>query len=491
MLNFRFYKSGDVVRDIGMIYFYKIILDSPLSKEFNIKLTRNYLEIPNSIDIELISEYILNMVLFKRIIADNENLTQVILRIDEYTKIDKIQSYPEDFLNKALLEKNISKSERDNILASWNNTYFSYLRNSGKYGSNSQSKKNAYNNFKKLVRNVFDLISNNKENLQQYEILDDDICCICHQFENTKYDITHKDEKKKRILSKYNYTFMGNENNPYNNYGKSNNGVCFVCEFFNLMFLTYIGNELPNIISYTENLEDMFYLNYKLMLNKRFYNDKTFYKEVVFQSSSKIKLYTIIRDSKKGIILEFSNILDSQKLMKQLKLLQIIESFEIENESIAKKTYLRKSILNYNLQICKSILISNINAKKIITISKNISLLNKFIREVGFLNMSENDIYKEIYKTGINLGEKISTDDNKAKKSIVFKLLQLLKSNDREELFLTMSHLLVVQGIKWPKGFTENIYKGNDEKISYYVGNFIEGFLSTSKYEKKEVDKYE
>ncbi|NJA38434.1 hypothetical protein GSQ30_14145, partial [Clostridioides difficile] len=70
----KFYRSGDIVRDIGIVYFYELLMDlkNELEKndyklKFTCELNRNYLSLESAeyIDPKYISDYILENQLFK------------------------------------------------------------------------------------------------------------------------------------------------------------------------------------------------------------------------------------------------------------------------------------------------------------------------------------------------------------------------------------------------------------------------------------------
>ncbi|WP_455539202.1 hypothetical protein [Terrisporobacter sp.] len=432
--NLRFYRSGEVVRDIGIITLNNLIEEmNKEGHEVKSKLNSNVLEIENF----------------------EEN----------------------DFI------KFITKTKL-------NNGYFPYLRNSAKYGANSQKIENFHENFGKLISLTKNMNMKSFEEqgklLDEYEPLDN-ICNVCHNNITALYDITHKEEKKERVNSKYNYSFMGCENSLFNNYGKCSNSVCFECEFLNLMYLLHINMMQPHFIIYTEDLKLMEFLNYKMLLEFKNLNQKSFYNKLSKYMNKKMRVYKIITDSKKGVILNLSNILEVNKLSLMIKYADCIDSFYFSKDSMKKKEICKGYIISRNYKSLENILINELlyiddNEGKQLDnykTSSNISLYLEILimNNKGCDDMEESKVYTNGFESlGKALGTKIPED---SKKSILFKINQMMRCDDRQSLFETLVHLIAVNDLKMPNRFSYIIMKSPSNEMHYQLGRLMESFLGT------------
>ncbi len=419
----RFYRTGEVATDIGIIAFKNFLEDMKLKKDvdFLVKLENNYLEVEEIKDFTIL-----------------------------YT----------DYTWEKLKEKNEDKNKE---------AYLPYLRNSGKFGANSGSESKARENFRKIIKFTLELI-NNSEELEEYQIQESN-CNICKIYRFTGLDIN----QKPRITSKYIYSFLGSESNTYSNYGNEKIGVCFVCEFLYLNFLIYssIGNY--NLI-YTENLKELEFLNYKINLFKDF-SDLGFQQKMAEYNKNNLKIYRMTPDPNKGILIKLVNYTNFEKLKENLKMSYIIEKFNIKT---GEKTNLKKQIDSENIENVKEVLLGSIlipdgNNQKI----ENSKLFLEFLKIGG--NILEEKKYDEFFKQGKSISKEIGLD-NEGKKSaqerIAFKLIKLIQSDNRARILSEIMNLIVVNKVEFPKDFSEVIMKKDRDNLHFAVGRFIEGLMN-------------
>ncbi len=74
------------------------------------------------------------------------------------------------------------------------------------------------------------------------------------------------------------------------------------------------------IFAYTNDLRELAFLNHKIMLKRKMYSDKSFYKNFCMKKISSIRLYRFDIDTNKGIILKFDSIIEYKELLKKLNL---------------------------------------------------------------------------------------------------------------------------------------------------------------------------
>lgn len=423
----RFYGSGELVRDVGIVYFYKILQEIEEKKKIHLQidLSNNYLEF-NKVDPLIICEHLVEV-----------------------------------------------KLKGDN---------FPFMRNSFKYGGNSGDKENIKKNLTKLLEIIFAI--NLEVEQKQKEILEElepikCLCSICHFNLTTEFDITHGDKKRPRKLSRLDYLFRSSEENTFNNYGKSLDQVCFECEFLNLIFLLYIKYKEIRLLVYLDNLKNLDFFNHKILLNRSI-NEKTLIKKLTYLKSENIRLYEhgTDKDSRMPFI-KLNSILHYEKLMTDLKLIDLIDSFNFPDELYKKKDLSKMYIKHNNLRALQNLILANIVVNELSDTIKNIGSYNKIIRIIGELRGEEKRVGfgKQFREAGTKLGKQIAEEN--PKKNIAFKIIQLLKSDNRTDLMEYLFHILVVNSIPIPQGMASTITNVDNELgLHRNIGLFLEGFLS-------------
>lgn len=486
-----FYRTGEVTRDIGLIYFYKILkeIKENIYPNIEIELSSNYLKI-EGFESNIFYDYIINTKIYhiflKGIKEQFKNKIDVSLL--ENIKID-------NFIDKIRDIEGLKDIDIKGIEKRFSSKYFPYVRNSGKYGVNSGGEENFHKNLKKIIELMAELnVKNDEERkqlLKEYEPMDNK-CIICHEYYPTKLDITHKNEKKERKNSKYNYLFMGAEkNNTFNNYGKSESSICFVCEFMNLMTLLYISLEKPSILAYTDDLKSLEFINHKLMVRASEFNEKSLYKKLSKFRDVKIRTYDIITDSNKGIIIKFGNILKIRNLITNLKLYDIVENYNYSRETAIKMSLCKKFIRSNNLLAMQMILLNDLlvivdkESKHDLKVRDTIDNIKSYLKLLDFKceegNLKVDD--RSFTMLGIELGKRLNEDDKNSssiKKTIAFRLNQMLKSDNRQAIFESLMHLIINNGISIPKNFSWIVMKSKTDELHYCIGKFFEGFLNSN-----------
>lgn len=491
----RFYRSGEIVRDIGIVYFYNILQEMEVyyDKEYELTLTDNFLEFICH-DYSEVCQYIINVKVFENYMKSVKSKLRK-KKINE----DVVQNATiENFIEIIDSLDGLEMSEKEDIKDGFDSKFIPYIGNSSKYGSrNSQSEENFHKNFNELVRLVFEL--NSKELDEQIQILDkykpsEDICCICHSVYSTKFDITHRCGQSPRKVSKYNYMFMGAENNTFNNYGKDQSSVCFVCEFLNLMFLLYFSLKQPKILSYVDSLRNIDFFNSKINNLMILYDERGFYKKLSQYNAKNILLYSIQPDSKKGLILKMEQAMKYEEYIKQIELYHIINQFSISSDSSINKQELKKMIISRNYRSIKDILLSILqyfdrkDGHRTLNVTKtlsNIKLLLEVLKmeydQKGENNLSKN--YETFFYAGKNLGKKIPSE---AKNTLGFKLIQMLKADNRDGIVKLLYHYFIANNVPIPVCFSKGILDVEDPiELTYNVGVFLEGFFINKKEEEK------
>ncbi|MDX5716702.1 hypothetical protein SIK61_17700, partial [Clostridioides difficile] len=210
----KFYRSGDIVRDIGIVYFYELLMDlkNELEKndyklKFTCELNRNYLSLESAeyIDPKYISDYILENQLFKVFKnGKKETLEKIFSNIDNLTYVNFIEE---------LDKSSATAKQKEDIKKDFKNRRFPYVRNSGKYGLNT-SLENMETNVKRIVDTVIksniEIDEIDKLDLTQYEEKDS-VCNVCNINKTTKLDIDLRERKD----SKYNFLFRGAEKSGF------------------------------------------------------------------------------------------------------------------------------------------------------------------------------------------------------------------------------------------------------------------------------------
>ncbi|MDM9957826.1 hypothetical protein QVA99_05055 [Clostridioides difficile] len=484
----KFYRSGDIVRDIGIVYFYELLMDlkNELEKndyklKFTCELNRNYLslEYAEYIDPKYISDYILENQLFKVFKnGKKETLEKIFSNIDNLTYVNFIEE---------LDKSSATEKQKEGIKKDFKNRRFPYVRNSGKYGLNT-SLENMETNVKRIVDTVIksniEIDEIDKLDLTQYEEKDS-VCNVCNINKTTKLDIDLRERKD----SKYNFLFRGAEKSGFKRSGQVESNICFECEFFNLMCLLYINLKRPMVFAYTNDLRELAFLNHKIMLKRKMYSDKSFYKKLLHEKISSIRLYRFDIDTNKGIILKFDSIIEYKELLKKIELIDIIDNYNFSREPGNTRNLGKKMIDNGNLSNLKELLLDNISVLRQLTgtsremdfvsSSYNIGLYIKLCwivdggEEYKMKNyMESNLIYSRVGKDLFN-----KMTDESRRKNFSMKVIQLLKSNDRTQLFQTIMHVLVSNGILIGEGFVEGLMQSSELELNTNVGLFIQEIM--------------
>lgn len=425
----RFYRTGEVVTDIGIIAF-KNLLEEMCEREklnFSISLENNYLEVKEIEDFPV-----------------------------KYT----------NFIWKKLQEK---KDEQEEIKKEDKGTFVPYLRNSGKFGANAGSETVARENFKKLINLVGHITRKETEVLAEYG-RQEDTCSICKTHHTTKIDINEKERK----TSKYIYSFLGSEQNSYSNYGKENIKVCFVCEFLYLNFLIFANMGNYNIV-YTESLKELDFFNYKINLFKDT-SDLGFYQKMVEFNKRNLKVYRMNPDPNKGIMMKLISNTNFGELITNMRRVYLLERFSIKS---GDRTNLKRQIEVKNNEYVKEYLLSKIfepegERQKV----ENVTIFLKFIKTGGKIMEERN--FDDFFFKGQNLSAKLKADDAKttAQERIAFRLIKLMQSDNRARILEEIMHLLVVNKIEIPFKFSEVVMKADRDNLHYAVGRFIEGIMN-------------
>ncbi len=488
---YRFYRTGDVVADIGIIELYDILQEMKSTYEtegnWDITLEANCLAV-EGLKPKTLYDYIIEHEIFQVFLngirddLNKKGLEEVVVE-----KLN-IGNFKEIISQSSLKEK-----DKEFYLDKFSKKYFPYVRNSGKYGANSGSEENFHYNFKELIDLVFKI--NNKNDDEQRDILKkyepiDEKCTVCHTNIATRLDITHKDEKKERINSKYNYSFFGSEMSTFNNYGECKNSICFECEFLNLMFLLYISRKRPKVLGYTDDLYFLRYINNNLMLKKRIYEDAAFQLKLGKLKGKGIRLYDVITDSNKGVILTFQILTEYEKLIQDVELIHIADNYNYSHDKALMRDRCKQYIRYKNYEALRDTLISNIlsfASEDNEEILLNIKNYQKFINILNSIQEGGGCFMKDNYfsKLGENLKKNMvsSSDEeiNNNRKNIALRITNMLKADDRAGMFDFLTHLIIVNNVEMPNEYSETILNSSKNELHYCVGKFLEGFLNNKK----------
>ncbi|MCT4595728.1 MAG: hypothetical protein N4A57_15880 [Anaeromicrobium sp.] len=413
----RYFRTGQLVRDIGIVSLYKF-------------LKENY---GNKIEIELTNNYL------------------------EFEEVNLKTFYKN-------LEKNIGYS-------------FPYVGNSIRFGGNNGPKdESMYENLDFILKKSFDC---NRKTIEQQELILDEygisgLCSVCNNYVTTKTHYSVKNGLEERKEDKDIYSFFGGRSNTYNNYAKSNVKVCFTCELLHLFFLIYVKEYELNFLAHCDSLEDINYINYKILINHKLYNDNSLYVKLAKLNSKRLKIYNIKRD-KSRLIVEYTNSFFTKDIIGKIRKIEIVQKYKFNvKDRRGLIAYIKRLIYSNNEYKAYEILLENIisneldDKKKYTQTSENISLYIKFLEE-GFEIMKNN----AFYKTGVFLGQKV---EEEKKKNITYRLTQLLKSDSRQGLFNELMHLLISYEIEIPAYYSDSILTAKSIDLHYNVGKLIEGF---------------
>ena len=406
-------------------------------------------------------------------------------------KMDRLEIVLGDDVNNINSENFLSKVEKaqckekdkKELIKSFENRRIPYVRNSGKYGLNT-SLKNMKDNIETLTKIIIESnISISENDLVEYKPTDD-ICSVCNINKTTKLDINLKE----RIDSKYNFLFRGAEKSGFKNNGTSSSAICFECEFFNLMCLFYISLKRPVAFAYTNNLKEMKFANYKIMLDRKLSNDKGFYKKLVQDNISSLKIYDFNIDTNKGIILNFNSIVDYKDLLKSIELIDSVDKYIFSRESATMKRIAKTMIKNNALISLKELLLSNIivikegNGTRDIDKFSTYNNINEYLYCLYIVYGKEaNKLFKSnsIYSKA---GSRMSVHmDETRRKNFVFKILQMLKTNDRDGILQTIMHTLAAYNVPIEKGFVEGIMKSEEIELNTNIGLFLQELMKEGK----------
>lgn len=489
-----FYRSGAMVRDLGLIYFYNI-LKNKKDKDIEVELTANYLKI-NNLDEQKLYDLIINegvyRVFLKGVVAELKK------KMDEkdaqkLVKGIEMNAFLEEFGRRLDNREDIKEKSKDSIKSkinkSFQSKYFPYVRNSPKYGYNAQSEENFHNNLKELVRLVIEL--NAKDEEEQLEVLKDyepieRQCTVCHIYKPTRFDITHKDEKKERVSCKYDYLFMGSQGNTYSNYFKGQSSVCFVCEWMSLISMLYFSLESPSTIAYTNNLITLDFINSKVMLKERIYRDKGLYRYLAKYRNQKIQLYETSIDANTGVILNFIDNLRLEELLEDIKLYDLVDRFHISQDRAKKVEIVKEFIKNKNritverLLLNELLVIENVNGSRSLDLNASKENIQLYLALLEYNHIDKGGGRKmrnqELKELGIKLGKKMGEQN---KKRVSFRLIQMMKSENREDIFRDMTHIIVANQVNMPQNLSEIIMHSEVKELHYQIGGFLEGLINT------------
>src|SRR5690554_6883587 len=137
-----FYRSGEVVRDLGLIYLHQILKEK---EDIKVELTANYLKV-NNLDEQLLYDFIIKeevyQVFLKGVVEELKK------KIDEedaekLVKEISVDIFLEEFDKRLDEREDIKASSKESIKKKvkkgFKSMYFPYVRNSPKYGYNAQS----------------------------------------------------------------------------------------------------------------------------------------------------------------------------------------------------------------------------------------------------------------------------------------------------------------------------------------------------------------
>lgn len=481
-------------------------------------LKKNYLEFPYS-EPDDISNYILNHLIFEVFKAGKRDKLK-----EEFSNIEELNS--NNFIEK-LNELDASYGYKADMTKDFNNRRFPYLRNSGKFGLNT-SLENMQDNLKKLVDivmksnvalknkkdikydNSMEIIcdkdirltsngdmgitcNNNVEvrdnNNSEDCILDkykkkDYLCNICNINKTTELDITFKE----RADSKYSFLFRGAEKSGFRNNGNSEGNICFECDFLNLMCLLYINLERPMALAYTNDLTELLFVNYKLMLQRKLYSDEAFLMKLLHERIRTLSIYDFDIDTHNGIILRFNSIVDYKNLLKRIQLVEIVDNYNFSRESSKMKNISKVMIKNQAFIALKDFIVNNLIVLKSEGTSREIDTRSSLYNITSYIKLlwiiegkgvDEMVKYREMNYVYSHAGKELASEmkDNKRKKNFAFKVVQLLRCNDKNRLFQTIMHTLASYGVSIDSGFVEGIMQADELDLNTNIGLFVQELM--------------
>lgn len=506
MSNYVWYRSGEIVRDIGMIYFSELLEKYAENNAITVELKANELKVSGELESETFNQFFHDYVMFEIFKTDLIAVLKgkkVATDIIEFVQMQKTASDLKTYCYQVDGQvKKVYKSESEKA------QYLPYVRNSGKFGANAGNVGNFKRNFFELITLVFSanrVVDNVQANwqqvLQHYQIVDENAemtsqCMICHYEPVTTYDITHKYNQEivqklkpkdqiMRKTSKYLYSFLGSEGNTYQNYGQVQNDVCFTCEFFNLLFLCFIKIRKPSSLILADRLQETKFLNYRYGIKSTEYTKESFLLKIIEQNRGRVRIFSIATDPNKGIILHLQNVVESKKIIQQLRMTTLIDSYYFTVATSEQRKFLKDAIFNGNQHGVKQTLLANLIQPKEVELSQNLQTYRSYI-----ICLLEDRNVEKTPKSGYyyrTLGQKIHSK-NSSQQTTAYKLIQLLKADNRTELVTLIMHVVVGANESLPYNFAQEILHSSELELHYYISEFITGLLSANGGTKNEAN---
>jgi len=180
-------------------------------------------------------------------------------------------------------------------------------------------------------------------------------------------------------------------------------------------------------------------------------------------------------------------VLKYEEFIKQIELLHIIDHLHISSDASVNIKELKRLVISRNYKSLKDILISVVlyfnrkEGKRALNVQRtisNIRLLLEVLKieygEKEGKNMSKD--YKTFFEAGKKLGSKIP---NEAKNTLGFKLIQMLKGDNRDGIVKLLYHHFITNNIPIPVYFSKGILDVEDTtELTYNVGVFLEGLFN-------------
>lgn len=413
-------------------------------------------------------------------------------------KKGKMENKKEDTENKTidLLEKynsieeiiNSNQLKDEELKKLLESIYFPYIRNSGIYGGNNKDYFKRKENLKNLMKIVFDNNINVKRgDLKKFKEKNEK-CSICCINDTTELGIDLKERKD----SKYLFLFRGPQESGFRHNGNAPINICFECEFLNLITLLYISIKRPKILGYTSDLQEMIFINQKIMLKKNLYSEKAFYKKLIQENNKNLELYEFITDTNKGVILKFNSKVNYKEYLLTIEYLDIIDKFNFYKENAADLKHISDIMIKNkaygnlkSLLLSQIILIKDEKGSRDIDEKSTFNNVELYIKCVELSSGKRKDEIMEYRKKKNIIYSKpakilAAKMDNNKKKGFVFKILQLLKSDDREGIFQIIMTTLASYIIDIEDGFIEGILQSDELQFNINVGIFIQELMKSS-----------
>lgn len=350
----RYYLSGDVIHDVGIVSLVFLLEDfkRSYSNSINFVLQKNYLDV-DYLDSEKFTKYITEEILFNIFKSRKKEELEKLFEISEYNNLT-YGNFVLEVTNKLKDEKKLSS-----ILKDYENISFPYMRNSKKYGTNEKNTnfKKRQDTFKILVNIVQESnIKIKRNDLSNYKVKNN-LCEVCNLNKTTDLDLDFTERKDSKLL----FTFKGSEESGFKNNGRAKgSNICFQCEFLNLMALLYINLRKPKNIIYINNLIDMKNINKVLNIKEKNFSEKELIRYLGKFVARDILIYRIIIDQKKGIILDLNKAIDIKWMKKEIKFLELIDGMNFSREASKKRAVAKILINNKNITALSKWFMKNI-----------------------------------------------------------------------------------------------------------------------------------